>query len=205
MNQNTTPLQPDQNAVLEHMTRMSKRWNTLNEDALLEVRGLSKEFGVKSRLFSPEDLDKAAEYAADINAQGWNTYVCVNPVKADATGPASDDNILAAFFCFVDADDENGSEAIKVAEEQPDFTVATGTVPWPRMHAYWELSEPCFDLRAWTETQKAIAANLNTDKAVVNPSRIMRLPGTVSFPSPQKEKKGYVPELVTALSKGVAQ
>lgn len=205
MNQYSQVPKPDKAAALDHLTLMTKRWNILNESALLEVRGLSNEHGPVSRLFDPKELDQAADYAVQINSQGWNTYVCVNPVKADTCGAAGDDSIIAAFFCFADADDEIGSEAISLAPVQPDFTVATGSKPWLRLHAYWELAEPCFDLKTWTETQKAIAANLNTDKAVVNPSRIMRLPGTVSLPSAGKLQKGYVPELVVALKQGAAQ
>lgn len=205
MNQQPQIPHTDKNAALDHLTRITKRWNTLKEGALLEVRGLSNEHGPVSCLFSPNELGQAAEYAVQINIQGWNTYVCVNPIKADTNGAASNDNIIAAFFCFADADDEKGSRAIKEAAVQPNFIVETGSEPWPRMHAYWELSEPCFDLETWTRTQKAIAANLNTDKAVVNPSRIMRLPGTISYPSPQKQMKGYVPELVVTLNQEVAQ
>jgi hypothetical protein len=50
---------------------------------------------------------------------------------------------------------------------------------------------------AWKDVQKAIAASLGTDPMVVNPSRIMRVAGTVSWPNKDKVAKGYVPELVT--------
>jgi hypothetical protein len=35
---------------------------------------------------------------------------------------------------------------------------------------------------------------------VINPSRIMRIAGTVSYPSQSKVTKGYIPELVTFIS-----
>jgi RecA-family ATPase len=81
----------------------------------------------------------------------------------------------------------------------PKFTmsVKTGTTPYARGHAYWQLDEPCYNLQAWREVQKSIAASLQTDAAVVNPSRIMRVAGTVSWPNQKKQDKGYVPELVT--------
>jgi RecA-family ATPase len=77
------------------------------------------------------------------------------------------------------------------------MSVKTGTTPFARGHAYWELEEPCQNMDAWRDVQKAIAASLQTDPAVINPSRIMRVAGTVSWPNQKKQDKGYVPELVT--------
>ena len=58
-------------------------------------------------------------------------------------------------------------------------------------------SEPCHDLELWETTQRRIAIEFKTDNAVVDFSRVMRLPGTVSYPSVAKQAKGYIPELVT--------
>ena len=79
----------------------------------------------------------------------------------------------------------------------PDIIVTTGTIPRERCHAYWRLTEPCLDLTLWKERQMQIAMKFKTDKAVVNPSRIMRVAGTVSYPSQNKLAKGYVQEFVT--------
>jgi hypothetical protein len=70
-------------------------------------------------------------------------------------------------------------------------------VPYLRGHAYWRLDEPVRNMQAWKAVQKAIAASLKTDETVVNPSRIMRVAGTVSWPPERKRMKGYIPELVT--------
>jgi hypothetical protein len=56
------------------------------------------------------------------------------------------------------------------------------------------LEEPCRDLAAWRATQQAIAAHFGSDRSVINPSRIMRLGGTVSWPSEKKTAKGYAVE-----------
>jgi len=78
----------------------------------------------------------------------------------------------------------------------PDITVITGTIPHERRHTYWQLTEPCFDMQLWVSKQVQIAEYCKTDGSVRNPSRIMRLPGTVSYPNYAKQAKGYVPELV---------
>ncbi|MGY8791794.1 MAG: hypothetical protein ACKVKR_16175, partial [Pseudomonadales bacterium] len=38
--------------------------------------------------------------------------------------------------------------------------------------------------------------NFKTDTVVKNPSRIMRIPGTISYPDNKKRAKGYIDELV---------
>jgi hypothetical protein len=77
------------------------------------------------------------------------------------------------------------------------MSVRTGTVPYLRGHAYWRLEEPVRNLQAWKAVQKNIAGTLKTDETVVNPSRIMRVAGTMSWPPERKRMKGYIPELVT--------
>ena len=45
--------------------------------------------------------------------------------------------------------------------------------------------------------QSAIARHFGSDPSVINPSRIMRIGGTISWPSVKKRQKGYVEELTT--------
>ena len=72
----------------------------------------------------------------------------------------------------------------------------TGTIPHQRSHVYWELEAPCTDLGgAWREKQSGIATALNGDK-VIDAPRIMRLAGTINYPSKTKMEKGYKPEIV---------
>jgi RecA-family ATPase len=137
-----------------------------------------------------------------MNKAKANIYMCINPVDPISPIPAGkaakDTDILAAFYCFADADTKGAMENI-MSFAGPKFTmsVKTGTTPFSRGHAYWELEEPCKNMDAWRDVQKSIAASLQTDAAVINPSRIMRVAGTVSWPNQKKQDKGYVPELVT--------
>jgi hypothetical protein len=77
------------------------------------------------------------------------------------------------------------------------MSVKTGTTPYVRGHAYWQLEEPCFNLDAWRQVQASIAASLGTDSVVINPSRIMRVAGTISYPNDDKKSRGYIQEQVT--------
>ena len=116
---------------------------------------------------------------------------------------ATDPDILRAHYSFADADDQAGlTGIIKLSELcEPDIVVTTGTVPHERRHAYWRLSEACTDLELWRSTQFNIATQFATDSRVINPSRIMRVAGTVSYPNTDKQRRGYISELVTMKEK----
>jgi len=190
--------EPDQSTITNFLQTLTYRWAEIEESPLLEIRALAAGQSADCQKFAWQDIDAASAHVTRLNAEGWNLYACVNPVASNTIGAATDDDIVAAFFCFADADDKNGSAAItNCTPHQPDFFVNTGTVPWLRVHGYWELDEPCRDLSVWRSLQKSIAETLGTDRAVVNPSRIMRLAGTVAYPSQAKINRGYVPEVTT--------
>ena len=146
---------------------------------------------------------EATDLAVQMNANKLNVYMTINPIdqnKVTISGKAAKDvDIVRAHYSFADADDELGIKGLNELSNliKPDFIVITGTIPHERRHAYWRLTEPCLNLQLWKEKQKQIAIQFKTDKAVVNPSRIMRVAGTVSYPKKNKLAKGYVPELVT--------
>lgn len=189
---------PDHAVITEYLHKITHRWSELDEPSLLEIRALIPSCAPDWQQFSFQDIEAAATHAVDMNVNGWNLYACVNPVSTSARGAATDKDILAAFFSFADADDEYGATAISnYTPYPPDFMVNTGTIPWPRVHGYWELDEPCRNLSTWRSLQKGIAQTLGTDSTVINPSRIMRLAGTVAYPNPKKTNLGYVPEVTT--------
>lgn len=140
-----------------------------------------------------------------MNSHGLNAYVVINPVRPSAPlrrhgklSGACDEDIIAAFYFWADGDDEEAANSIRnFAGPRWTMAVTTGRVPSPRPHIYWRCDEAVLNLDAWTGIQKAIAARLSTDRTVVNPSRIMRLPGTVNWPTEKKAEKGRVPELAT--------
>lgn len=187
---------PEPKTIKAFLSRITRRWNTLSSAPLLELRGLRQGAAPEIWQYPLCEIQSAVDDAFALNGRGHNLYVCVNPIVGGTAGTATDSDIACALFCFADADDATGSDAIKKANPKPSFVVKTGTTPWERLHAYWELEQPCYDLACWRTLQRNIASNLGTDKSITNPSRIMRLAGTVAYPSAQKASKGYIPELV---------
>ena len=197
----------DNAAARAYLEQITRGWEALPEPAMIELRCLFPDRTPDIMRFSPDQagIDWLLDHAAAMNRTGLNTYVVVNPVKASApirrdgrNSGAFDTDIIAALHCWADADTAEAADNIRAfVGPRYSFAVLTGTQPFPRPHIYWRLDEPCFDLSAWNETQRAIAATLSTDRAVVNPSRIMRLPGMVNWPTDKKAAKGYVAEVST--------
>jgi hypothetical protein len=201
--ENNMEMAPKSDIIKQFITQITRNWNEVGQP-LIEIRSISTSGSTNAARFKLEDLNQAVEHAEAMNKAKQNIYMCINaidPIKAEdipAGKAAKDTDILAAFYCFADADTKGAMENI-MSFAGPKFTlsVKTGTKPFARGHAYWELEEPCQNMDAWKEVQKSIAASLQTDAAVINPSRIMRVAGTVSWPNKKKQDKGYVPELVT--------
>lgn len=199
-----TALNPDAGTILAHLSHITRRWAELNEPCELELVFLDAHDAAQVkdvRRFTIDRLAEAAAHAAGMNRHRVNAYVVVNPVRAGSLAPgrrASTADILAAFFHWADADDAQAAANIKsFVGPAYTFAVTTGRQPCVRPHVYWELEEPTRNLAAWEATQRAIAAALSTDPAVVDPPRIMRLAGTVNWPKPRKVAKGYVAEVTT--------
>jgi hypothetical protein len=191
-------LQPDTAAIRRDLVHMTRRWPELGVPVMFELRAFAEHRTPQIGKFALDWLDDAVDWAAQMNAIGCNIYAVRNPIRADFTGSAKDTDIVAAFALWADCDD--GEAAANVRNfVGPKWTssVITGTVPSTRVHTYWELAEPITDMAAWRATQAAIAATFQSDPAVINPSRIMRVGGTVSHPFEQKRQRGYISEICT--------
>jgi hypothetical protein len=173
-------------------------------DALCEVRCLAENRPPKSGFFGTSEIGEAIDFAAQHNFNRYNAYMTINPLRSsvkDRQTAARDADVLSSCYVFADADDLHGFENLTefVATYPPDIIVETGSHPTTRRHAYWRPDKPITDLSVWNATQKLIAHALSTDKSIVNPSRIMRLAGSVSYPSARKLELGYMPETVKLL------
>ena len=153
------------------------------------------------QLFELDDLPAASDWAFSQCAdKHQNVYLAPGLFGPETRGAGKDDNVIAHAYLFADADD--GDQAKRLLDFDHDlagqqaFRVVTGTKPSTRLHAYWQLSQPARDMAAWRQAQRALIGEFQTDASIHNPSRIMRLAGTISRPSADKRGRGYVPELV---------
>lgn len=190
-------LEPNRDAMERHIQLLAKPWLEDGVSALMELRCLKPPTHTDCYKFDPADddfLDDALTKAMALNQNGWNVYICVNPINRQHEGPANDASIVGAYFAYADADDGQVAARILSASKQPDFYVQTGTAPTLRLHAYWQI-EGIPDLEAWKPLQQRLIATFGSDPTITNASRIMRLAGTISYPSETKRQRGYTPEL----------
>ena len=194
----------DTTIITKFIFEITKDWlNARDQGEKFELRCLGEQRTPVTECFTRDAIDRAVDLALEMNANGLNVYTTINSINPSAVikagKGATDPDILRAHYSFADADDQQGLDGLNTIAGlvEPDMIVTTGTVPHERRHAYWRLAEPCTDLILWRLRQIDIATKYQTDPSVCNPSRIMRVAGTVSYPSQSKLTRGYVPELVT--------
>lgn len=105
---------------------------------------------------------------------GWGVFIVVNE------GGKRDADINRVRALFIDADDVPQPDTFHA---EPDFTVRRDAAHW---HAYWLVSDcPVAEFAA---AQRRLALHYGTDQAVINPSRVMRVPGTWHYKDPMQPR-----------------
>lgn len=192
--------QPQLADIKRDLTTMTQRWHELDSPVVFELRAIApdRNKNPQSAKFAADWIDEAVEWAEDLNRLGFNLYVTRNPIRHDCKGSAKDEDVVAAFYVWADCDDKAASNNVfRFDGPKWNFAVTTGRVPHVRAHTYWELEEPCLNMQAWRKIQEGIAVHFGSDDQVVNPSRIMRLGGTVTYPAKNKIERGYTTEIAT--------
>ena len=189
MNKN---LQPNQKTMARFLELLTQDYD-LGE--VIEIRCLNELLAPNTTRFSVHAIDDAVEHVVQMNKK-HNIYCVVNPVAQDAPEAAKDNDIKRAFFAFVDADEGGAADRARSCDLfSKEFEVVTGLKPHFRNHIYYRFDEPMTNLSDWTELQKLLAKELGTDTSIHNPSRIMRVAGTISYPPKRKLERGYQVEL----------
>jgi hypothetical protein len=199
------PLEPNIGAISSHLYNLfSPEFVQGYPDSWIEIAYCRPDAGLnKARNFSAFDIGGAADFAASMNRHGYNIYIGPGLRHGDKpeTGRASAHHFLASRYFWAEFDGEGDDDRIAAIcqemELKPALAVTTGTTPFPRRHLYFEAAEPvttAAEIQAGNIALKDLFGSDDVD----DPSRVMRLAGTVNHPSPKKTLKGYQPE-VTAL------
>lgn len=192
-------MQPDEAAIKAHLELL---FNPLQDEyprGLIELRH-GPDFRSAYFNLQKDGIADAAAFAAARSRAADNVYVGVNPRKpgTHAKGAATDADVECAIWHFADIDKAESLQGLakKLRALPPYCSITTGTIPHRRPHLYWLLDEPVRNMAEWTQRQRGLQVACGGD-AVINPSRIMRLAGTVNFPPQHKVQRGYRVELVT--------
>lgn len=193
-------MQPDTDAMRRHVLGLfGSAASGLVELAWI---GTGAARGSGARLFDLTAIDELVEQAASWNLDGRNVYLGAT-LKHPDTAPfarTSDSDAFAAWAFWLDCDDAGSVErADRLARKfAPTLRVTTGTVPHVRQHFYWLLEDAVTDMAHVRAQVSALAATLGGDPTVVNPGRLMRLAGSIAWPT----KPGRVAQLVTMTEGG---
>ena len=184
--------------IRKHLQVLTSRWTELDTEAYFEIRCIKERENDtlnKRQKYTPDQIDSAVEFATKYNKDDYNAYVTVNPSKTK-NGATKDDDVIASFFCFCDCDTVESVDILGKFlknEKLHSFAVYTGMQP-KRGHVYFGIDKPLYDMDAWRELQRGVAQKLHSDISVCNPSRILRLAGTLNIPTATKLKKGRIRE-----------
>ena len=187
-------MSPDKDVIQQFLSLLTEPWKECSPKGQLELRFLADGKLKNIKRFADDQLMDATDHIVKMNIDNLNAYVCINPVAEIALKAgkgAMDEDILRAHFAFADCDEAGAAERLKNSAPPHDFSVVTGTQPHLRSHYYWQFDRPLHDLAKWRVIQAGFAKAYGSDSCVKNPSRLMRIAGTVSYPSPSKKAKGY--------------
>jgi hypothetical protein len=141
-------------------------------------------------IFNTSEIEELVERAVNENQiPGRNVYVGQALRKDDIPpfGRCNDQDFLALTTFYVDLDEDGAvAAARKVYRDRdcpPTAVVVTGRHPHIRAQMLWRQETPERDPDACRRQNKALADALGGDPMVVNPSRVMRLGGSIAWPT----------------------
>ncbi|WP_157993902.1 DNA-primase RepB domain-containing protein [Cohnella abietis] len=140
--------------------------------------------------FTNEGLNKAVSTYVEARKRSHNVFFGVCPrdskniSKFGNEMKATRSNVTESSILWIDSDLKGANvEQVKILQKEkidelmasrirPNFIVKSGN----GIHAYWKLDE-VIDVKTACTFSKRLAVEFSADKAVAEPSRIMRLPG----------------------------
>jgi hypothetical protein len=140
-------------------------------------------------IFGTDEIDVLVERAVQANRiPGQNVYIGQALRKPDIPpfGRCTDADFFALTACYVDLDDDVLSaarERYRQAGCPPTAVVVTGRHPHTRAQMLWRQEIPERDADLCRQQNLAIAQALGGDTTVVNPSRVLRLGGSIAWPA----------------------
>jgi hypothetical protein len=134
--------------------------------------------------FELDEIEELVTFAADINSRpGANMYFRVCTLK-DMPGPTTDEHFWLAPGAHVDHDAADSVAKLKShpLHIRPAFLIVTGRDPAIRAQSFWPISEATSSEEMIRRFNRNLGHHFGGDMAVVNPTRLMRMPGSIAWP-----------------------
>lgn len=181
--------QPDAAAMAAHLNHLFDGFLDGAHDGMIELAWTDAADGRlrHAEMFGTDDMERIAERAAVLNAvPGQNVYVGAALRKPGTFpgGRAEDEDYYCTTAFYADLDDEGAADLVKSRYRgcMPTMAVVTGRTPHTRVQLWWRLETPERDAELHRAQCLALAIELGGDRTVVNPSRVMRLGGSIAWP-----------------------
>ncbi len=184
-------VEPDAEQMLHHLEHLFDGDLDGCHDGKVELAWTDERDGKlrHAAIYGTDQLDEIVERAVRENRiPGRNLYIGQALRKPDIPpfGRCNDDDFFALTACYVDIDDDVLETARSGYRERacpPTAVVVTGRMPHVRAQLLWRLEQPERDPDLCRRQNLALATALGGDTTVVNPSRVLRLGGSVAWPT----------------------
>lgn len=166
------PIECDYNLASAYVTTLTGK-----ADSVMDFRCLSDTDASAQAQNFRGTLATAWNWLCGWNAAGYGCFANVSEMDGQGLELA---NVAAVRAHVVDLDNLDAEQQRAAAAQwspAPSFQVETSP---GRFHVYWVLSERYNDNDRFKALQRRIRQQFNGDKAVVDPTRILRLPGTLN-------------------------
>lgn len=186
----TPMIEPNQDAMRAHLEHLFGGDIGGAHDGRIEIAWTDAADGKlrHGAIFGTDQIEEAIDHAVMVNrVPQQNVYVGAalrNPGVAPF-GRGADIDFYALTALYVDIDDDVLAQARDHYRHRgcpPTAVVVTGRQPHVRAQLLWRLDEPERDPQATRAQLKALADALGGDVTVVNPSRVLRLAGSIAWP-----------------------
>jgi hypothetical protein len=196
---------PSQADILRQLEWLVEPARGAYDDALIEVAWGDCN---RAKLFGLDELEGAAQFAAAKNLAGLNCYVGAALKLPDTPrdGRSNASHYYVATAVPIDIDADYDRVRMRMAAACDDgLVVTTGLTPERRSQHWARLVEPSDDGLEFEHAFTALVNHTGADPKVHDRARLMRLGGTVNFPTPAKIARGYITELTVVTIKPAAK
>jgi AAA domain-containing protein len=184
-------IEPDPDQMLRHVEHLFGGYLDGCHEGKIELAWCD---GTNGKLrhaatFGTDELDELVERAVQENrVPGQNVYIgqALRKPAIPPFGRCTDGDFFALTAFYVDLDDDVLASArgcYRQAGCPPTAVVVTGRQPHTRAQMLWRLELPERDADLCRRQNLALAEALGGDTTVVNPSRVLRLGGSIAWPA----------------------
>lgn len=191
-------LRPDSAAMREHLDWLVAPVRDTHTHLRLEIAWADPDTGPnRAKTFRIDAIDAAVRFAVWINQKGTNVYLGATLKRSDtpAKGRTRTEHAAVATCLPIDVDGDLIDGTRKLATiARPQLIIVTGCTPHAR-GSLWIRIATTEDMPLWSEVNRRSVFFSDGDRNALGTYRLMRLAGSVSFPSTKKQARGYVDEL----------